>query len=327
MTTPQLAWPSIELLHSIVRTFDLLNEQGTPLPKVRYFCKIKQHGVNVSVAVFPEGVRYFSKTGEITRKNDLHGFVRWASTIEDKLAALPMGTVMFGEWCGPGVEGGMAVSALKDKVWVIFAVVHHDGSEDPRITYEPSELERFVSGLGERVHVLPWFKVGFNLDFSNKSDLNWWADRLSAHVEAVELEDPWVKDTFGVSGVGEGLVLYPVTVNDVPVERLTGFALHAFKAKGDKHRTVSAKKAVQVNPDVVASAQAFAVMVVTEARMEQGAKLVDEGRSPKNTGRFVQWIWDDVVKETASELAASGLTLNQVKPKVQEVARTWWLRR
>lgn len=42
-------------------------------------------------------------------------------------------------------------------------------------------------------------------------------------VEAVDTEDPWVKETFGVSGTGEGIVWYPVGLDDaegsMPVRR------------------------------------------------------------------------------------------------------------
>lgn len=33
-------------------------------------------------------------------------------------------------------------------------------------------------------------------------------------VECVDTEDPWVKETFGVSGTGEGIVWYPVGFDD-----------------------------------------------------------------------------------------------------------------
>jgi hypothetical protein len=35
-------------------------------------------------------------------------------------------------------------------------------------------------------------------------------DEMNRLVEAVDTEDPWVKETFGVTGTGEGVVWYPV---------------------------------------------------------------------------------------------------------------------
>jgi hypothetical protein len=35
-------------------------------------------------------------------------------------------------------------------------------------------------------------------------------DEMNKLVEAVDTEDPWVKETFGVTGTGEGVVWYPV---------------------------------------------------------------------------------------------------------------------
>jgi hypothetical protein len=35
-------------------------------------------------------------------------------------------------------------------------------------------------------------------------------DEMNRLVEAVDTEDPWVRETFGVTGTGEGVVWYPV---------------------------------------------------------------------------------------------------------------------
>lgn len=321
----QTKWPSIHLFHYVNTTLRLLAEQGQKFPVVLYRDKTKIHGVNVSVVVDDDGIRFYSRDGQISYPgSDLHGFARWAMTLDAEWRKLPVGTVVFGEWAGPGVERGMAISALSEKTLSVFSVVRGD-----TIIYEPEQIEQILSSLnlGGRVKVVSWGGDAFQIDFADAKGVLATTEALSRRVEAVEAEDPWVKAVYGVSGVGEGLVLYPLSVNGEPVVNLEQYALYAFKAKGEKHRTVGAKQAVQVDPTVVNNAAAFATLVVTEARLQQGAKLVDETRSPKNTGAFLAWILADVLKETTTELAASGLTWDQVKSKVQEAARIWWLRK
>lgn len=318
-------WPSIHLFHYTYTTMKHLADQGQKLPVVVYRDKTKIHGVNVSIINDEDGVRFYSRDGQISYPgSDLHGFARWAMNLDAEWRKLPVGTVVFGEWAGPGVERGMAISALPEKTLSVFSVVRGD-----TIIYEPEQIEQILSSLnlGSRVKVVSWGGDAFQVDFADVEGVSTMTDVLSRRVEAVEAEDPWVKTVYGVSGVGEGLVLYPLSVNGEPVVTLEQYALYAFKAKGEKHRTVGAKQAVQVDPTVVNNAAAFATLVVTEARLQQGAKLVDETRSPKNTGAFLAWIMADVLKETTTELAASGLTWDQVKSKVQEVARIWWLRK
>jgi hypothetical protein len=63
-------------------------------------------------------------------------------------------------------------------------------------------------------------------------------------------------------------------------------------------------------------------MVLTEARLEQGAGGVYE---MKSVAKFLAWISADVQKETQDELDASGLTWDQVSKAVTNKARAWYL--
>jgi hypothetical protein len=101
-----------------------------------------------------------------------------------------------------------------------------------------------------------------------------------------------------------------------------------FKAKGAKHRVVAAPKAATVDPQVAASVDAFVAMVVTEARLEQAAGIINEGASVyhrAHTGNFVRWIVADVMKECVAELEASGLVWKQVSGQISARASKWYL--
>jgi hypothetical protein len=117
------------------------------------------------------------------------------------------------------------------------------------------------------LYILPWYGNSIEVNFAEPESLVLTADVASTLVEGVEKEDPWVKDTFGVSGVGEGLVFYPVNPTIAHPEILFTYM---WKAKGEKHRTVGAHQAVQVNASVAASVDEFVNLTVTEARLLQG---------------------------------------------------------
>jgi hypothetical protein len=100
---------------------------------------------------------------------------------------------------------------------------------------------------------------------------------------------------------------------------------------------------VQVSAEAAASIDAFVSMVLTPARLDQGARaILGEHKHEdalkclfcttgaltydmKNTGKFVNWVSADVEKETQDELAASGLTWKEVQKPVSDKARAWFL--
>jgi hypothetical protein len=121
-------------------------------------------------------------------------------------------------------------------------------------------------------------------------------------------------------------VFYPVQVGgQAPPASPDKLAQLMWKAKGEKHRTAGTKVAAQVDAAVVASVEEFVSLMVTQARLEQGLGAVCGGtREPKSTGAFLAWVAADVQKESQAELAASGLTWQQVEKAVQQRARVWF---
>jgi hypothetical protein len=237
-----IKWMSIQLLHNVVRTQNYLNEyEGHPLSAIAYKGKVKLHGTNCGVQVRADGI-FPQSRGEVLTlpSGDFKGFARWVEEHGDYWASMAPGLTVFGEWCGQGIMSGTALNQIGKKVYAIFAVqVGYD--EDARIVYEPSEIQALLSDKEHpEVYVLPWFGAGeVTIDYADKAGMETAVDKLNEVVEAVETEDPWVKEVFGVSGIGEGLVMYPVG------EHATGnievLSRTMFKAKGVKHAKVKVK--------------------------------------------------------------------------------------
>lgn len=358
---PFVAWPEIESFHHIRKFLRvdpsewwMAKEKMHGTSVVTYRAKVKLHGTNAAVQILPDGsVAAQSRTGIVTPENDNAGFARWVKSNEEawrntaKLETLSgevryVGFIFYGEWIGPGIQKGVAVSEIPKKSFAIFAmrVLGQNGMGDDTLIVEPRHLEMYVNGLrGENkipdTYILPWYTKtlhhGSDTRVANLLDVDWrHTDEqltqtiapINDWVAAIEANDPWVEDTFGVKGTGEGLVFYPVS--DAHKGSFEMFQNLCFKAKGEKHKNIATAKPAQVNPETAASVDAFVELVLTPARLEQGATAVG-GFDLKFTGKFVQWITGDIQKECGDEMAASNLDWKQVQKPLADKARAWYI--
>lgn len=317
------------MLHSALITLThFCKVENKPLPCVRYRTKVKLHGNNTAIQVNSDGLVFQSRTGLLTAKSDLHGFAKWASANEQHFKNLPAGIVIFGEWAGPGIEKGMAISQIASKIFAIFAV-QVGRAEDAYIVYDPGQISELLGPALScpDLHVLPFEETEeLNLDWSKKEQMESMLNLFNNLVDRVEKEDPWVKRTFGISGLGEGLVFYPEPNGDklAPAK----LAMLMFKAKGLKHRTAATKEAVQVDATVVENAAGFVDLMLTNARLEQGVSAACSGTYDiRDTGKFLAWVLADVQKESVAELQAAALDWKQVMGPVQTRAREWYKER
>lgn len=311
-----VAWGSIELLHNVVRTLQYLEEQGEPKPSVLYRAKIKLHGTNAAVQCHTSGVFPQSRSQVLTGSADNSGFAKWVRAHEDYFREIDSGWTIFGEWCGPGVQAGMAITGIDRKVFAVFAMVDSSGG----LEVCPREIRKRLPEHRD-LFVIPWHGEALTINYAE--DMEEAVATLNQMVEAVEEEDPWVRATFGISGLGEGIVLYP-QLGDAPLDSET-FAQLGFKAKGLKHRTARSKKAAQIAPEKVAGVEEFAALVVTDARLEQGVAEACQGEfTMRSMGDFIRWVSGDVKKESVAELEAAGLSWKQVSKSVSETAREWY---
>lgn len=333
MKTHHVAWSSIGLLPYVVETLRLLSEQsGDPQPTVHYRTKIKQHGTNCAVQVRRDEeskVHVFAqgRTDLLTPEADFKGFAKWVRQNEDRFRAISgEDLTIFGEWAGPGVEPGMAISDAEDKMFLVFAVQVGRG-EGAVLVYNPDVILHLVGPAvwAPGLLVLPWEAPEVTINFADSESVEAAARAMSAAVMEVEREDPFIKRLFGISGLGEGLVFYPVSEAPSDPER---YCQMMWKAKGEKHQSVRVRQPVQAVPEVVASAEAFADLMVTEARLLQGVTTACGGAyDTKLTGKFVSWLSGDVQKESTIELRASGLSWAQVQRAVEARGRQWYLGR
>jgi len=314
-------WTHLQSLHNVVRDLRKWREAGGPdFGRVQYRAKVKIHGTNAGVRIEPDGrVIAQSRKRDLTLDDDNHGFAAWVAEHVAAWRSLAgtVPVVVFGEWCGRGIMSRCAIHQVYPHVFAVFAVQHGDS-----LLYGPSNRVRDLPI--PHLHVLPWFGREITIDHLDRAFAESAAEYISSEVERVEACDPWVRDTFGIHGTGEGLVYYPTNqgYNRDVVARLM------FKAKGEKHQVRRDKHPAQVDPEVASSVDEFVAIMVTDARCEQAVEEACGGEIDKRrTGDFLRWVGRDVRREGTAELEAAGLTWKQAARAVDRAARTWYFAR
>lgn len=299
MTAPHIKWPSIESLKNVHKYVARVEAE----PHVTYRAKVKLHGTNAAIGFTSDGDTIAqSRRRVLTPGDDNHGFAAWAYN-KGRKHLRTSHALVFGEWFGPGIMKGEKAPQVPEKTFAAFAV--YDTAHDVWLT-SPVDIKAVWSG-----YVLPWYGNAVELDFNN---LKASQAHLEATLAAVEAEDPWVKAVFGTKSIGEGLVYYPVSSDDMNL---------MFKLKGEKHKVKTTKQRVEINPEVAANAQALASAYATQGRFEQClAELgLDENFEPREFGRVIKWMTQDIQKEAKGDLEEAGLVWKDVQQEVQKAIR------
>lgn len=333
-----VAWTEIEGAHNVRKSVHKYPELLGGKSQVTYRAKVKLHGTNGGVKITPEGrVLAMSRSAIVTPTSDNAGFAKWVEANETafkRMADKDGDVIVYGEWAGPGIQKGVALSQLKDKIFAVFAIRLMRGEGD-ELVVDPLEIQDYFGFVDAQepvptgLHIIPWFRDGeeHTVDWAASSEeINAVLGVINDRVAEVEACDPFVKANFGVEGLGEGLVFYPVGTVHSGYKK---FGDLGFKVKGDAHKMVAKAKPAQADPAVMASLQEFAQNVCTSARLEQGVRAVSEGNfvfDLKKTGDFCKWVSADVEKECKDEVEASGLDMNAARKASVEYARQWFMK-
>jgi len=344
---PFTAWPEIVGLHVVRKNWITGKPYYQLSPEVihiTYKGKIKLHGNNGGVVITEEDGKYIveaqsrSKLLGPKHGGDLQGFANWTSKHEDAFIhvrkalknAFPTTekTVVFGEWCGEGIQRSVALCGIKRKIFAVFSLYVDQGIiSDPQVI-----ASFFPPTLPENLYIIPWMASAecgefVTLNFDDEAQLEPQVLKINELVYRIDKQDPWVHEVFGVAGPGEGIVWYPVSLQTEQLITVNHFEKLAFKTKGDSHAVVKQAKPAQIQAEASADVTEFVSKFVTDGRGEQGIGKVagEEKPSKAHTGKFIQWLVGDVKKESETELEASKLTWKQVEKEVNAAARKWFL--
>lgn len=328
-------WTDIEQVHHLRKRFNhRFSKTGQKQPLVSYKAKIKLHGTNAGIQIHEGGTVVAQGRNRVlggeSKKDDNMGFGKWVMQTRDywskQILSNCSSITVYGEWCGQGIQHGCSISLVPKKMFCVFALhFNFKNTDEPNLSIDPVMIRSYLSeldGAPEGLHIIPWFPGGdIVLDYSDPVQLQESCDLINELVLEVEKCDPFVKETFGVEGMGEGLVYYPVNFG----YRRCDVASYMFKAKGEKHRTVKTKKAASIDPVHAKNVADFVELVVSEARLEQGLQEVCGGEADiKKTGDFLKWVGQDVHKECQVELDAACLSWKDVGKGISKRAALWF---
>jgi len=299
-------WPSIGKLSDI---------RPPSSGRVSYRPKVKLHGTHAAIridSVQHEGtVTAQSRTRDLTVGEDNFGFASWVEHYSEALTPWHEDRVLYGEWYGPGVQKGVALSEVGRRKFAVYAARY--GSV---LVTEPALIRRLCDELP--CHVLPWYGPVFVWDFSSPDEAL--LARLNSEVDSIDKCCPWAYEMHGIEGTGEGLVMYPYSSPERDSLEL------AWKAKGATHRQ-SAGKPITARAVASADVISFVEAVLTESRLDQAVvEACGCLRKPEMTSQFLRWIGNNVLRECANELTASGLEWKQVAKTLASRAGRWYNR-
>lgn len=308
-------------------------------PTLTFRGTVKLHGSNAGIAydLVHDTTKSQSRERILTIDEDNHGFCAWAESTQGASdlarlkAALLAGVAkhggeyvalrVYGEWCGREVNAKTGIGQLPVR-WMVFGVLATDAAGDEHwLSVDQAGADWAAAAPGgdsliQFITDFPSYRI--DIDFNSPADVLELLEQLTLGVEA---SCP-VAAALGVEGIGEGIVW----ICSHPV-----YGYLVFKTKGSKHKGTKNSRLVQIQPEVLASLEAFTEAVVTESRLEQGFDLIAADNRGKVTmdhmGRFLMWVGQDVMKEEADTLKASGLDRKMAMGRVNARAKTWLLPR
>lgn len=336
-------YPSINQFRHVVRnvkhhcSYSGKDDKGEPVykapssyPTLTFEGTVKLHGTNASVmhkvgAVESQSFIPRSRENVLSVEKDNYGFAKFVenehdsigyliSLIRDNLDDYINDIVLYGEWCGSGVQKSVAISKLP-KMFVIFGAKVSFGEESEWLDIRDSNQISELDWCNERgiyfIHQFETFKI--DIDFNNP-ELS--QNTLIEYTESVEACCP-VGKHFGVEGTGEGVVWMPVD------DEYYGSNFF-FKVKGEKHSVTKVKKLAAVDVEKLNSINEFADSVVTENRVQQAIDTLQHESgviTEKHTGDVIRWVFNDVMKEESDTMEASGLEKKDIGKAISSRAR------
>ena len=320
-------------------------DESLPLPVIEFYGTVKLHGSNTAIVVDMKNDMIYAQSREsiLTPQSDYKEFAKFVEeigkdTIVDMLSHGIIGElyttdepiVIYGEWCGQGIQSGVGISQLP-RMFVIFAVKIGnrwcDKNEFCNMQIPDKKIYNIFKGANNGDPSTPALFYNTVIDFNNLSTIT---DALSEVTEDVERECPFAK-TFGISGIGEGIVWRSIC--DYRTKKFCGGDdgdPWMFKVKGDKHKNVKEKSLITIAPEVTDNINQIVSSVLTEQRLNQGIeKLGEKGLevSKKNTSNFLMWIKDDITRECRDILDPLPTeNCKAVFADIQKKAREWFFK-
>ncbi|KAL8839053.1 MAG: hypothetical protein Q9170_001889 [Blastenia crenularia] len=326
--TSSTLFPKIGKLSDFIYRFQRTSPNTREIPLVG---TVKLHGAHADWVVSSDDtVRIQSRNVlEISASKDIYGLFAFTTPIHDVIIRLrddllgrfselhpheainpDYPVIMAGEWCGQGIQKGVAISKLL-KHFVIIAI-RINGEWVNELDYADICNEaRGIYNIGKATS----YRFDFDLDDAEFSELD-----IQRMVEDVGDTCPYGLAR-GVQGPGEGIVWKAIGYQQDPELW--------FKYKAEPHAVSKSSKlpAAADGMDSIERENDFIEAVMTEGRLQQGLEYLremDVAEDKAAAGKFVTWIVDDIFTEEAGEMKRIGIRPGKVRPWIMSRAGSWY---
>ena len=285
-------FPSIENRRCIVS--DVL-EKFAPEGGVEVVGVNKLHGSNSAIVKHSHDgpITFQSRSRIITPTDDNSGFATVMTQNMDaanqmfaqieSIADLQYPIVVYGEWCGKGIQKGVALNEI-DKMFVIFKIM--TGADKTWLDME-SWKEIQVPPLIRNIGEIPSYSFTLRKDHL-QDDL----DTIVKTVDEIDRQCPFAFKLFGIDGIGEGLVLRPKASEDPQ---------YWWKVKGEGHqRSRPPPSKLASEKKQYEKEQAFAMKHVTYERLESAKEALhikNDELIMKHFSGLSKWMISDIERE------------------------------
>lgn len=299
------------------------------LPTLTFEITTKIHGTNAGIGIDDDGNIYAMSRSKvlIPGQSDNAGFAVFVESHKDwfketleymKSQFLGAQVFLYGEWCGRGIQGTVAVNQI-DKRLVLFTMKVVDASGEGCYFRIPKEIQCPEQNIFN-IREIGTRKI--EIDFNKPSES---LDELLKIVDEVEAECP-VGKYFGVEGIGEGVV---VANYDIGNKRE-----HIFKVKGEKHCGSSKAKSKKHKPKNLTPEENDLREVVADEvtpiwRLEQSIENVcphNEPPSMRDLGGIIKWVRNDIIKEDLDIITKNKLELSDLNSYINSIIKKWFFK-
>ena len=339
-----ISFPSINQFRQVVKgVCGSAQYHDVAVPTIQYEGTVKSHGTNGGIIrpayTSADKIYFQSRERILSIESDNAAFAftqegnrEFWNNIFNRIELLinpaaEDSVQIYGEWAGGSIQKGVGVSGLP-KMFIIFGVRISKNAESSDWLDSTAFAAIFDADKEARKALNVYTKYDFptfyvDIDF-NRPDIA--QSIISDLTLQVETECPvaryFRKEDSDL--VGEGLVFTPVK-KDLPFS----VADKVFKSKGIKHSVSKVKTIGAVDTEKMESLHQFIDYAVTENRLLQGLEKMEETGvelTPENTGVFLRWILNDIIKEEIDTMRDSNLTPKDVTSKIANVARQFWFK-
>ena len=323
--------------HNLVRE---LSKVGLCRGKIELVGTVKLHGSHADIVVdSDDNIRLQSRNVlSVTAENDSYGYAAFMLPLRNEILELksqylarytklnPGSTIdsqhpliIAGEWIGQGIQKRVAVNQLSRRFVIVSVSINNTWLLDEDYADIRNEAAGIYNISRGGFYYQTLVLAPLHIKFKPQQEACFAA--MQDQTEKIDQLCPF-SATFGISGVGEGIVW---KVQQPPYHAKPELWL---KTKGRTHMEPPQQNS---NPEKNAAmtgarskAATFARGVVTARRLEQGFEYLMEMLllpDRKNTGTYIQWVQNDVLREEKTEIEAAGINQGTLKAEIIKIAK------